>query len=350
MLAAVVGVFLIGTAFLMLGPLSGDGDALEAPAPRLAPAVESPSSRGLGAPADLARPEDTDPVDPAESPEPSLARVPEATDLEERWRGEGSIRGVVDVPRGTPFPARWSVEIGPSRSLLGRERAARRQLEFTGDQREFAFEELPLGGYDVRARAEGMNSLPIAVLLQRGNPDPYVSLQLTPAGTLSGFVVDGELAPVEALAVTLRGTGPGSGAERLTRTDPAGRYVFEKVLDGTYELLVGHTANPVSTSKNIIFRAPTLHVPRIELPTLGRIQVLVFDANFQPVQGARVRGTGGKDGGYVDDITNERGEAWGHLLPAGRYRIYADSEGRTARATFELSAGEFREVEIRFEP
>lgn len=342
LLVAVVGFFLIGAVVLMLGPPSGDTDAPPSAVkfPSETSEERAPDPAPEGPLAGLARPE-PQAEDPVRTPEP---RVSEA-----RWEGRGSIRGSVGVPRGVPFPARWSVEVGPSRSLVGRERAETRRLELTSDEREFAFEDLPLGGYDVRARAEGMNSLPLAVLLQRGSPDPYVSLELTPAGTLSGFVVDAELAPLEGLAVTLRATGPGGGAERVTRTDPAGRYVFERVLDGPYQLLVGHPANPVAPTKNIVFRAPSLHVPRIEVPTLGRVQVLVFDGNFQPVEGARVRGSG-KNGGYVDDHTNERGEAWAHLLPAGRYRLYADFDGRTERTTFELSEGEFRQVEIRFEP
>ena len=68
---------------------------------------------------------------------------------------------------GIDFPETWTLHVGPSPSLIGHDRAETRTLEFHAGEHEFALEDLPLGGYAISARAFGMASVEVHLLLAR---------------------------------------------------------------------------------------------------------------------------------------------------------------------------------------
>lgn len=265
-----------------------------------------------------------------------------------RFTGRGRIRGSVDTPTGVELPAQYTVVVEPSRTLIGHEHASARRVEVAGSS-EFQVPDLPLGGYDVHCEAPGMNGRELAVLLEQGSADPYVMLVLSPAGRLDGEIVDAELVPLEDLVVTLEPLGRLAG-KREARTDAAGRYAFDAVLDGEYRLHYGKIASPIAPPRELEFRAPGFSFPRLVIADLHTLVVRIVDSRRQPVQGARVYGSGSK-GGAFDGSTDALGEYRARHLPTGRVRLHAERDGfGKAFAALDLGPIPQRELVLELEP
>ena len=325
---------------------AGGGASAAAPNEGGHPGVTTPAPEGAVSPAPA----------PERQAEPAAVSPPSTPDLalggtrkppDGFGPGTAEIRGYVETSDTTPFPQRWSLALEPSTTLVGRELVEARVVEFSGGVQEFRVANLPLGGYDLIARAEGMNGRRHAVLLNRAGMSPYVTLQLYPAGYLVGRVVDDEGLATEGLRVTLRGAG--LEEPRATETDSLGGYRFDQVLDGEYTLTFGDVRSPLLPPTSLRFTAPTMTVPDRELPPVSRLDLLVLDAEGQPVLGARVEGSGPK-GGYVSGETDGQGRLRAAHLPPGRYRLTAEHEvlGRVRRS-FEVEP-EPTEGVLRFRP
>ncbi len=266
---------------------------------------------------------------------------------EERFRGgPGSLRGHVESSSEEPFPLSWKLVIGPSITLPGRERAVSRTLEITDGRQEFSVSDLPLGGYDVRAEAEGFNGLTQPVLLERGSEHPFVELRLVPAGFLEGRILESGGAPAPAVPVTL--IAQPDGEARETRTDGNGLFRFELVPDGPHELLIGRLSSPILPERRPLrFSAPSMTLPDLELPLLGRFDLRVIDSLERPVENVRVRGSG-TNGGLIDETTDHDGRISARYLPAGHYRIRLEHpQLGSRRVAIELEAGEVEQDSLR---
>ncbi|MDF1799821.1 MAG: hypothetical protein P1V81_11645 [Planctomycetota bacterium] len=211
-----------------------------------------------------------------------------------RFEGRGVVRGNVQTAVGISFPKVWTLVIEPSAALAGSGAPTERRVEFTAGEEDFTVEDLPLGGYAVRAEAEGLNGRAVHVLLERTSNAAYIMLQLTPSGFIEGQLVDAAEQPIEGLSVWLfpgavgaLGLTGASGREVDTNVD--GMWRFDRVVDGPYTLLFGPPTAPLVDPVTITFQAPSLTWPSPELPPLTRLRLLVVDANEIPVQGARVR-------------------------------------------------------------
>lgn len=234
--------------------------------------------------------------------------------------GTGRIRGYIETSDTTPFPRAWRLVIEPSKTLVGRDRAVTRVIEFTAGEQEFVVEDLPLAGYDLRPEAPGLNGRRTPVLLDAKHRNPYVTLTLSRSGFLEGRLLDADGIPVEGVDVILASLD--RPEERTTPTDAIGRYRFEGVLDGRYELCFGHRRSPVIPAEEVIFSAPSMTYPDRSLPELGTLDLLVLDPYDLPVPAIRIEGSGSA-GGYLEVETDAEGRATARLLPPGRYRVSA---------------------------
>jgi hypothetical protein len=285
------------------------------------------------------------PLTGATRPDLSLQAAELAAGDPERFRGTGSIGGRIEARGTADFPPAWSVVIEPGTHLLGAERAVARVVEGKAGERSFLVEDLPLAGYDLRIEAPGWNSPRYPVLLDREHPNPTLTVQIHPAGSIEGQVLDSESLPAIGLAVVLESR---AGHERReARTDLGGGFRFDGVLDGDYTLFVGPPENPLVEPSSLRFAAPFLEMPAIELPPLARVRFTAIDRPGFPVPGVRVHGSGNR-GGRIDGETDLRGELLVEYLPAGRYRIRTEHASyRTLRESIVLVAGEMREVQLR---
>jgi len=257
------------------------------------------------------------------------------------------IRGFADTEAGLEFPRRWTLVLEPARALIGDEPAQPRRVEFENGEQDFSVDGLPLAAYELRAEADGMNGRPVSVVLQRGSADPYVQLVLTRSGAIDGYVLEEGGAPVVGLAIVLESL-PG-GLRRDTATDAAGRYVFERVLDGEYRLHYGAPESPIAPARELLFQAPSLRVPERRVGALSELVVRVLDDRGQPVSGASISGSG-TQGGLVLGESDATGELRTRFLPAGRYRVRAQSAVfGEAFGTIELERGTHAALELSLE-
>ena len=288
------------------------------------------------------------PRDPA-APLPSTTGGEEGTTLQlpatggpgPDFDGLGMLRGHVQA-QGVDLPASWTLLVRPSRTLIGREHATTRRVEFTGGEADFRVEGLPFAGYDVEARAPGLNGRAVPILLCKGNEAPFLNLILVPAGFLEGAITDPLGVPQEDVPVTL--IAMPEGTRRTTRTDYAGLFRFEEVLDGPYELLVGLVESPlIPERKSIAFRAPSMSLPNIELPPLAGLELRVADDLNRSIPGVEVRASGSRGGSFTKK-TDAEGRVSLRNIPEGRLRIsFHHPDYKASRAHIDLKKGEVLE-------
>jgi hypothetical protein len=270
----------------------------------------------------------------------------------ERFRGTGRIEGYLDLPAGMQAPRPWTLVLEPSKVLIGGERAVTRRVTFEQGEREFALEDVPLGGYQLRAEALDMSGPPELVLLARPDAhDMIVHVALRPAAFVEGWVEQSDGEPVDGLALQLEPLA--GGATRTAVTDARGGYRFENVPDGEHRLSAGRAPSPLAEPLQLLVSPPSLSVPRIVVPLLGELEIAVLDAAGQPVAGVAVEGWG-SGGGTVSATSDRLGAALARHLPAGRITLNAalgeGAQRRVGRAVVELEPGERGRVEIRLVP
>jgi hypothetical protein len=340
-----VGVLLAAALFLKLGPRRAGEPATPA---RPDEEVEAPvESAPLAPRVDLGMGSQT-----ATSGErPPLEERP-SLPPEERFRGTARIEGYLDLPPGVAVPRPWTFVLEPSRVLMGGDGARAQRVVFEQGETEFELTGVPLGGYEVRAEADGMSGPTELLMLAR--PDSLnviLRVSLRPSAYVEGLVEGPDGAPVPGLPLTLK---PMKGGEALTTvTDARGAYLFEVVPDGAWRLFAGHPMSPVAPALDLQVLPPSLHVPRIEVPPLGELAVSVVDEAGLPVEGAEVGGWG-SHGGRADVVTDAVGEGLVRFLPAGTYTLRAwAGEGtarRTGRGSVELPSGGSAALVIRLDP
>lgn len=233
-------------------------------------------------------------------------------------------------------PKVWTLSATPSKTLMGGDSAEPRQLEFLAGETRFVLENLPFGSYDLCASSASSNPRTMQVVLDRGTPNPFINLQMEPAGMLDGRIVDHEGLPAAGIRLVLVKL-PGLETRR-TRSDELGRYRFDAVLDSSYQLTVGELESPIRAKKETLrLQAPGMTLPDIELPKLATLDLRLVNEDGENLAEVIVRGAGIR-GGSVDAKTNAFGKLQVPYLPAGRYRLRFQLEGyRVRRSPIDLS-------------
>lgn len=240
----------------------------------------------------------------------------------------------------------WVLSLEPSKVVLGGEHAVARRVEYPATQRHVVLEDVALGGYVVRALAEGMECAPQYVQFALPDDvDVILRLDMVEAGTLRGRVVAPDGTPVERIEVRLRRAE--SDEERVTTTDFRGEYAFERLPDSEYVLLVGRATAPIAR-RELAFSAPGLTMPDVATPALGELSVRVLDAQLHPVPGATVSLTGLASGANASE-TDTEGFARFPLCTAGAVHIVAEHPQfavSTSEAKFDPARPETIEIRV----
>ncbi|MEX1026162.1 MAG: carboxypeptidase-like regulatory domain-containing protein [Planctomycetota bacterium] len=307
------------------GDLDASGGPATAAVRKLDPAAAKPADLGLGRGV---------PADPT------------------RFEGRGSLRGFVQLVEADAPPASWALELVPSRFFAGAEGAVGRTLRFTdeaaaGDAPNFDFrvDDLAFGAYDVRPVADGFNGTWVSVVIDKVNRSPFVNLALRRAGFLEGQLVDSEGFALEGVDVVLVGQADTRSIE--TQSDTFGRYRFDRVPDGLYELVIGPPESPLAPSERIEFRAPSMTLPATVLDGLATVVVQVIDDAGVPVVDARITGSS-TGGGRIDAVTDATGQATLLHLGPGRVRLgIAHAEHGSERSGFDLGGDAEKVVTIQ---
>ena len=269
------------------------------------------------------------------------AGLPQRAD---RTDGIGSLRGVLLDRTGNGIPQHWTLVLSPNTAI--RTPTPRRELrfEFHASEERFHAKDVPLGAYDVWIDAAGANRRTSPTLLVKGSESPFVSLELNARGYLEGVVLDETGEAVGDLSVTLLSVS--KQGDRMTRTDGAGRYLFDDLVDGEYQLLIGARNNPLVGPEDLAFQAPSLHYPLRRVPKLGSVMVRVVDVNRRPIVGARVDGFA-PDGGILSGDSDSGGYCEVKNLVPGRYRLSVRGQGdAVGRAVCIVTSGAQAEIEV----
>lgn len=338
-LIALMAVALLALGWLLLG--GGESDTPEpGPAEAVGPQVAEPESSApppaIPSGPEQERRDETAPVTPGGPGLPAGVRA--APD----GRPVGVLRGQLTLRDVPALQEPWTLVLEPSQFALGAELAEPRSLELPADQREFEVRDLPLAGYDVRAVHPGLNGRALPVILRKGAEEAYAVIELSPATTVTGKLVDAEGFGQADIQVHLR---PGdTSLDQSTVTDALGHFRFDEVIDGPYTLRVGDSQAPILDPLSVQVRAPLLTLPDIELPPLGTLFIDVVDIEGFPVPDVEVLG-GGTLGGRVEAVTDSQGRATATALPAGQYSLRARVDGLGkgfVRANVDPSDGESR--------
>lgn len=280
----------------------------------------------------------------------SAARAPSspqaAAQDARRFDGRGTIRGTLETV-GASAPREWTLVLTPSRSLVGSEQAVSRTQSFAAGESEFELSDLPLGGYDVRAAAAGLDGSAVPVLLQRASREAYVVLHLGPAGFIEGSVEERDRGGIDELEIFL--VADEGGACAATRTDARGWFTFPSVVAGRYRLYVGALESPLTAALSLDFAPPSMRVPPIVLEPLGEVAITVLDARGVAPVGAVVSGTCNR-GGSARATVDAFGVALARRLPPGRWRFRVEDAllGR-GFAALDVGSGERTTARIDLE-
>jgi hypothetical protein len=307
-------------------------------------------------PAEIPSPVSLDPppaaVDPVALPQepPTLTRPREPTtergrpQTAARTDGIGSLRGRLLDRTGRGIPKDWTLVLSPNTAIRTPTARAELRIDFHAAEETFHIPEVPLGAYDVWIDAPATNRHATPVLLVRGSESPFISLQLFARGYLQGQVLDKNGLAVADLQVTLAAVS--TQGDRTTRTDGAGRYLFDDLIDGDYQLLIGARHNPLIGPEDLSFQAPSLHYPLRLVPELGSVLVRAIDSRGSPIPGAKVDGFA-PDGGLLAGQANSEGECTVTNLVPGRYRLSVRGTGdAVGRGICFIQPGEQAEIEV----
>lgn len=249
----------------------------------------------------------------------------------DRFEGRGRLRGELTTAPHIEAPKEWTLVLEPHPWMSGRQRAREVRIEFKAGERAFDVPDLPLAAWQVRAEAPGLNSTRADVLLVRGSADSHVVLRLDPPGLIDGEVIDADHAPAGDLLVVLERDSDKS--RRETRTNAAGWWRFDDVVDGSYTVWFGRPEQPLLQPFPVQFAAPSLRFPKKQLPVCGALEVLVTDVRLAPQADAEISGYGDPQGALqgVTGLDGIHTESW--LWP-GNYRLQVRArDGRVVDAT-----------------
>jgi hypothetical protein len=188
----------------------------------------------------------------------------------------------------------------------------------------------------------GLTALPARFTLEAGETHE-LDVDLLPALVARGSVTDAAGLGLADVPLALQ-SSRADVAETRTRFD--GRFAFEPLPGGDYELVVGDPLAPLCPRRPLRLESSSAELALV-LPPLLELEVRVLDERGLPVADARVEGKG-KNGGRVAGATDGAGLHRATQLVAGSYWLFASHPdfGRGNRA-FELDAGTESPLEIR---
>jgi hypothetical protein len=269
---------------------------------------------------------------------------PELTDPA-RFNGRGRL--LVELQAPPDFNGPWTLSLAPAKALFGGDRALPRELQVLTGERRVTLEDVQLGGYEIRAKADGLQGIPEYVMMALPDDvDVIQPLRLVHLGELVGRVLDAEGAPAADFPVELQ--SPSGQVEQSVRSDATGHYRFERLADVEYKVAVGYAGAPLIV-REVSFKAPSLTMPDLKLPPLAPLRVRVIDSEGRAIEGA-VLTLSGLASGARSATTDRDGLAQLPHCVAGDCVLAVEAPEfvpSTQAVQFEPSAGGEREVRLR---
>lgn len=338
----------LALAALLAFGLAGGFDATDR-----GPDAAEPTPRAVQTSPEFATTESFSPVAArveADSP-PQDAQPRTAEERAWRFDGVARVRGRVRVEGANALlPTGWKVALEPSPSLVTTARVERREVEGGADG-AFAFEDVPLGGYELVVDAGDLDCPRRPLLLAKPeSTDLYLVVIAREAGEVLGRVLDAHGLGAEGVDVALvRDAASDERRVVETRTGPGGTYRLRPVQQGEWRLFVGSESNPLVPARELAFALPRLTAPDVGLPPCGEVEVLVNVPTGRPAPGISVAAYGAA--GAARAVTDDEGKARLRWLAAGRASVVVESQGRViAQQTLTIVADELAATRFVVEP
>lgn len=244
-----------------------------------------------------------------------------------------SIRGFVKEPDGKPVPDALVSLVLEEADVPTAESQARERVIRTGPDGSFLFDELAPGRYTVKAEVKGYADQVVGGV--RIGED--VDVVLSPGGALSGVIKSkGDGKPIPNARVTIkllahRFMNWGTIQERSVRADEQGRYRFENVTPGWWQVLAEAPGFLQEDDARVQIRPGLQTSQDLGLVLPNEVWGRIIDARTkQPIKGAKV-GIGG--GGAVQappfatTTTDENGVWKFTLRPTGGETLRVEAPG-----------------------
>ncbi len=302
----------------------------------------------------------TPPLDPPTAPTPpdATAALPTTTPESERAlpsadltkpqhdRTDGRITGTIAIgSQVAPGLDSVTVQIteainlggdGQSRPPFRTERA----YAIRGTTPEYAFDGIPFSpyGYHVRALAPGFNGSEVWVQIDAGRPvHDGATLSVTRGTPFSLLLRDQQRSPVAGQEVRMVPIGePFRPPVPVRKSDSFGSVVFEELLAGRWQVLVGE-AGATRNAPTEIDVLPTAGVQSktVLVPTGMPLRVRVTTHGYG-VPAAKLTATQTDTTQYrpIEGETDQNGDLVLEHLPPGSWQIHVEAEGfhRTTRS------------------
>lgn len=269
---------------------------------------------------------------------------PELTDPA-RFNGRGRL--LVELQAPPEFNGPWTLVLAPAKGLFGADRAQPREHQVLTGERRVTLDDVQLGGYEIRAKADGLQGVPEYVMMALPDDiDVIQPLRLVHLGEVVGRVLDVDGAPATDFPLELQ--SPSGQVAQNVRSDASGHYRFERLADGEYKVAAGYPGAPLIV-REVQFAAPSLTMPDLKLPPLAPLRVRVVDAEGRAVEGATLS-LSGLASGARSATTDRDGLAQLPHCVAGYCVLALDAPEfapTTHEIQFEPSVGGEREVRLR---
>lgn len=228
-------------------------------------------------------------------------------------------------------------EMRPPESTDGR-RAFRyvQRVQMSAGTPSFEVRNVPFSayGYVVSAYAPGLNGNQMTVEISEEHPlADEVRLAITPGAPFSLLLRDQDNGPLNMTEVRLVPTGAPLGRPVQSKsTDNFGSAVFENLLAGDYQVLVGPASAPLIEPQQIHVQSsghmmkagvPQPQGTTLVVPSGTPLAITVTDAYGNPLAGAAVRmqATDRRQLTMLEEMTDVRGQVRFSRVQAGTWQI-----------------------------
>lgn len=236
-------------------------------------------------------------------------------------RPGGSITGTVLDEQGKPITNARVCAVPVNESSI-------RTYYCVDDYGNYLINSLDSGDYIVEAKAEGwiIQQWAEHVTVNPPNKTGNINFTLKKGGSISGQVVDEQGQPIVKALVTISD----NSSSYLCRTDDIGKYVFQSLISGTYEVNVRATGWIKQTYKNRVEVVAPNDISNINftLQRGGSISGQVIDDSGNPINNANVNVYS------IDDAlityfsnTDDLGNYIVSSMKSGEYRIQIRASG-----------------------
>jgi hypothetical protein len=222
-----------------------------------------------------------------------------------------------------------------------------REHTFRSGDGAFLIESVKPDRYTLQVKAKGyQNCKPIPLSLSPGVQPPYLEIRMDLSGRLKGRVQARNKAPVQGIKVYLRPIKPGSAGSASNRkerkndkkadkadrsmlskrTGPDGRFQFNDLEPGNYEVILGNLKSPLTESKKVRIDKGEGVARAFVLSDLGSVQLKVRDEAGFSLK-SHIALSGGPGGVLIQQDSDALGTLKLENIVPGKYKLAISAKG-----------------------